>query len=102
MNVLNDSYCCIYIALITLLLVAIYIIVGYVYLSADAINTRSLECQNVVVENTSINDNDGHTFFVNAHMILDTSNGNVIKKWGKLEPGDVVSMKYGKQTAVFC
>ena len=80
-----------------------YIAFGMVFVGIDAVNTRSLECQTIIVENTSsINDGYSITFFVNEHMILDTSNGDNIKKWGRLEPGDAVSMKFGKQTAVFC
>jgi hypothetical protein len=82
---------------------SIYFGVVVVYTGMDAINTRSLECQNVIVENTSsFNDGYGITFFVNEHVILDTADENNIKKWGRIEPGDTVYMKLGKQTAVFC
>lgn len=92
---------------IIIAVIATFYMVGMGYVAIDAINTRSLECQNVVVENTSsINDGYGITFFVNVNntrcMVLDTANDNNIKRWGKIEPGDVVYMKLGKQTAVFC
>ena len=88
---------------IPIVAVLTYVTFGMIVVGADAVNTRSLECQPIIVENTSsINDGYAITFFVNEHMILDTSNGDNIKKWGRLEPGDAVSMKFGKQTAVFC
>lgn len=95
--------------LCVILIVPILILCGInsVYVSMDAINTRSLECQSVVVENTSsINDGYGITFFIDVNntqrMVLDTANENNIKRWGKIEPGDMIHMKLGKQTAVFC
>lgn len=92
---------------IPIVVILIFITAGMVYVGMDATTTRTLECQNVVVENTSnINDGYGITFFINVNntsrMILDTSDGNIIKRWGRIEPGDVVYMKLGKQTAVFC
>lgn len=77
--------------------------INSVYVGVDAINTRSLECQNVIVENTSsFNDGYGITFFVNEHVILDTVDENNIRKWARIEPGVVISAKLGKTSAEFC
>lgn len=107
MGMIKTLYYMLIIFLLIVIPLSIYFGVVMFYIGMDAINTRSLECQNVIVENTSsINDVYGITFFVDVnntpHMILDTANENNIKRWAKINPGDVVHMKPGKQTAVFC
>ena len=102
MNMLKVIYYMLILFITLFIPLICYISIGLVYFGIDATNTRSLECQNIIVGNTSSVSGDGITFFVNGRVILDTSNGSIIKKWGKLESGDVVYMKYGKQTGVFC
>jgi hypothetical protein len=97
-----------YISLIFIPIVAIliFIMAGMVYTGMDATTTRTLECQNVVVENTLAVNSGGMSYFIivndTPRMILDTTKISVIKKWAKINLGDIVYMKLGKQTAVFC
>jgi len=95
-----------YILFTILALTLFYVTVGMICEGADAMNTRSLECQNVVVENTSAIDSGGESYFIivndTPRMILDTAKISVIKKWAKINPGDTIYMKLGKQTVEFC
>lgn len=97
-----------YISLIFIPIVAILIFItaGMIYTGMDVTTARTLECQNVVVENTSAIDSGGMSYFIivndTPRMILDTKKISVIKKWAKINSGDTVYMKLGKQTGVFC
>lgn len=88
--------------LVTALLICV--IGQMVYIGNDAINTRPLECKNITVENTSYIATSSFFITINdiPRMVLDTADSNVIRKWGKIEPGDIVSAKLGKATVEFC
>jgi hypothetical protein len=89
----------------SLLAISMVCVVGMIaYTTADVLDLRSHPCENISVENTSYVATSSFIITINGtpRVVLDTANKDVIRKWGKMEPGDVISAKLGKTAVEFC
>jgi hypothetical protein len=92
--------------MIFVLLIVVFMFGLAVLIGVDAYQVRGQACQDVVVYGTSMG-GDAATLYITTHdgspkMLLDTANVSIIRKWGRINPGDIVSMKLGERTAELC
>lgn len=99
---IEDAPYVVVVALIVISFVATGCSMGII--TMDVIKTRSLQCQNVIVSNTTMYDTS--SFYVTVddapRLVLGVAEPGVIKRWGRIEPNDTVYMKLGDRTVEFC
>jgi hypothetical protein len=76
-------------------------------IGVDALSTRSLGCKNVIVNDTTIVIVDGYASLyivtdTTSRQLLDIVNPDIVSRWKRLNHGDIISARLGKQTVAFC
>lgn len=99
--------CMIAIVGIIILIIMAFMMYQLFIISMDAISTRSLKCENVVVNDTTISLTDGYASLyvvvdTTPRQLLDIAYTDKVSQWNQLRHGDIISAKLGKQTISFC